>query len=130
MWSRSSFTPSVFSTSSRASLSTVRVLSPRKSIFNSPSSSMVFIGNWVTRVSSFLDNGTYSTRGLPEITTPAAWVEECLGIPSKDLEISIRYFTLSSSSYCLLSSGFISIALSMVMLSSIGIILAITSTSA
>ncbi len=117
-------------TVSIVSLITVSVLKPKKSIFKRPSSSKVVMVNCVTIVSSFFARGTYSSTGAEQITTPAAWVDACLGSPSRDLDISIKFLTLSFSSYCFLSSGFISRALSMVILSSIGIIFAITSTSA
>ena len=81
-------------------------------------------------LSSFFCSGTYSTNGFEAITTPAAWVDECLGKPSNVLLTSIRVFTLSSVSYAALSSGFISKAFSMVIPSIVGIILATLSTSA
>ena len=39
-------------------IATVRFLRPRKSIFRSPSSSIVVIVNWVTTLSSFFESGT------------------------------------------------------------------------
>ena len=49
-----SFRRTIFS----ASLSTVRVLRPKKSIFRSPSSSSVVMVYWVTTASSFFARGT------------------------------------------------------------------------
>ena len=80
--------------------------------------------------SSFFWSGTYSTKGWEAITTPAAWVDECLGSPSSLLLTSISSFTLSSVSYIVLSSGFKSKALSIVTPRTVGICLAILSTSA
>ena len=76
MCSRSSFTPQFFPIIFTASWMTVSVRSPRKSIFKRPSSSSVVIVNWVTMVPSApLDNGTYSSMEVLEITTPAACME-------------------------------------------------------
>ena len=47
-------------TMSSASLRTVRLRSPRKSIFSRPSSSSVVIGYWQTTDSSFFARGTYA----------------------------------------------------------------------
>ena len=58
-----------------ASSSTVRLRSPRKSIFSSPSSSSVVIWYWQTTDSSFFDSGTYSYTGFSVMTTPAACIE-------------------------------------------------------
>ena len=49
---------SIRRTCSSASWITVRFRRPRKSIFSSPSSSMVVMVYWVTMVSSFRDRGT------------------------------------------------------------------------
>ncbi len=93
------WTPLSFSIRATASRSTVKVRSPRKSIFKSPSSSMVVMVNWVvTEPSAPLDNGTSSSAGLEQITTPAACMEVCRGRPSRRLLISIRLFTCSSVS--------------------------------
>ncbi len=112
---------------------TVSVRSPRKSIFKSPSSSIVVIVNWVVTIPSVpLASGTYSSIGFCEITTPAAWVDECLGSPSKRFDISIKRVTRSSFSYMERSSGFILSARSIVMEApgSFGMLLAMLSTNA
>ena len=53
----------------------------QKSIFTSPSSSRVFMGNWVEIRSSLRYRGTVCD-GAVEITTPAAWVDAWRGMPS------------------------------------------------
>ncbi len=70
-------------TNCTASSSTVRFLSPRKSILRRPSSSSVVIWYWHTTDSSFFASGTYSYTGFSVITTPAAWVEAWRGMPLK-----------------------------------------------
>ena len=108
---------------------TVKFLSPKKSIFKSPSSSkVVIIYCVVIEPSAALDNGTYSSTGFPQITTPAACIDACRGSPSSLLDISIRYFTSGSESYNVFNSIFCFKAPSRVMLSSCGIIFAILST--
>ena len=78
---------------------TVRVRRPRKSIFRSPSSSMVVMVNWVvTEPSWALDRGTRSSAGSEQITTPAAWTELWRGSPSRRLAMSISLCTRSSCS--------------------------------
>ena len=110
---------------------TVRVRSPRKSIFKSPSSSMVVMVNWVVMVpSAALDKGTNSSMERLPITTPAACMEVCLGSPSRRLDMSIRLWTVSSSLYAFFRSGFMTSALSSVMPRSLGIIFAMESQSA
>ena len=108
---------------------TVRVLSPRKSIFSRPSLSMVPIGYWVVMTSSLRCSGTYSTTGFPVISTPAAWVEACLGMPSSVRAVSISCFTRGCSSYICLSMGEIVSALVSVIPRSNGIALATASVS-
>ena len=49
--------------------------------------------------------GTNSSIERLPITTPAACMEVCLGSPSRRLDISIRYFTCSSSLYSFFRSG-------------------------
>ena len=112
-------------TRSTASLMTVSVRNPRKSIFKSPSSSIVVIVNCVVmEPSDPLESGTNSSAGFWQITTPAACMEVCLGKPSSFIHMSNRFFTCSSVSYLLRSSGFISNAFCSVIFSSFGIILA------
>ena len=107
---------------------TVKVRSPRKSIFKSPSSSIVVMTNCVVIVPSELrDNGTYSSIAFWEITTPAACMEVWRGRPSSLFAMSMSLFTVSSDSYIERSSGFIMSALSIVILSSFGIFFAIVS---
>ena len=57
--------------------------------------------------SSFRASGTYSYTGRFVMTTPAAWVEACRGIPSSAMAVSMSFFTCGSSRYmsasCLLS---------------------------
>ena len=107
---------------------TVRVRKPKKSIFKRPNSSMVVIVNWVTICPSLLCNGTYSTTGLSVITTPAAWVEAFLGIPSTCEARSISSLVFSSPSYNFFNSGDIFRALAIVILSSLGTSFAVLST--
>ena len=105
-----------------ASRITVNVLRPRKSIFSSPSSSIVVIVNWVvTEPSCARASGTNSSIGFGPITTPAAWTELFRGSPSSRSARSIRCCACSLSSYRLFSSGFISSAFEIVMPSSFGI---------
>ena len=113
-----------------ASWITVRVLKPKKSIFKSPSSSKVVIINCVDICPSLTYKGTYVSTGSLVITTPQACVEACLGIPSKALAMSSIFPTSSSCSYKSLNSLFCSNALSIVIWSSFGIILANLSQSA
>ena len=128
MWLTSILIPWFLYTRSAASLMTVNVLSPRKSIFKSPSSSMVVMINCVVIVpSDALDSGTYSSIAFCEITTPAACIEVCRGSPSKRFDISISVRTFSSDSYMPRSSGFICSAFSIVIFSSFGIIFAMVS---
>jgi hypothetical protein len=63
---------------------TSRFRNPRKSIFNSPSASIVFIENCVTTSWSapFCWSGTMFISGSAPITTPAAWIESCRVRPS------------------------------------------------
>ena len=77
---------------------TDRFRSPRKSIFRSPSSSRVVMVNWVTTDSSLFARGTYSSTGSAVITTPAAWVEACRGIPSTFRAVSSSSRTWGSLS--------------------------------
>ncbi len=91
IWSISRRFPVSFSIISTASLITVRVRSPRKSIFKSPSSSSVVMVNCVVmEPSAPLESGTNSSADFWQITTPAACMEVCLGRPSSLLHISIR----------------------------------------
>ena len=61
-----------------------KLRSPKKSIFKRPIASTSFIVYWVRKASSEPRwSGTSSSRFLSLITTPAAWVETCLGNPSK-----------------------------------------------
>ena len=107
-----------------ASPITVNVRSPKKSIFNRPSSSILSLSYCVTKPSSLeFCTGTYSSNGTAEITTPAAWVEEFLAMPSKRKQRSNSSFTDASLSYRSLSS-FTSKDFFKVIPSSLGIILA------
>ncbi len=82
-----------------ASCITVNVRSPKKSIFKSPSSSSVVMVNCVVTVpSAALESGIYSSTGFGLIKTPAAWIEICLGSPSRRLDMSISPFACSSVS--------------------------------
>ena len=109
--------------------STVRVRSPRKSILSSPSSSIVVIVNWVVVLPSWARaSGTRSSAGSEQMTTPAAWTDVWRGRPSRRLDMSRRRLTFSSPSYAFLRSGFMLRALSSVMPSSLGTILAMLST--
>ena len=95
---KSMATPRFFFTWSTAFWITVSVRSPRKSIFRSPSSSSVVMVNWVVMVpSAALESGTYSSTDSRLMTTPAACIEECLGRPSRRMDMSIKYLTSSSS---------------------------------
>ena len=95
----SNSSPSFFRIIRTASWITVRVRSPRKSIFSRPSSSMVVMVNCVvTTLSAPRDRGTNSSKGSEPITTPAAWMEVCRGKPSSLMDISIRFLTPSSAS--------------------------------
>ena len=117
-------------TSRAASSSTVRLRRPRKSIFSSPSSSSVVIGNWQTTDSSFFASGTYSYTGFSVMTTPAACVEAWRGMPSKARAVSIRLCRRSSESY-ISRSGLESFkASSSVMFSVLGTCFATASVSA
>ena len=70
---------------SSASLMTVNVFNPRKSIFNKPRSPNGFIEYWVTISFEFVPvvSGTIFVSGSAPITTPAAWVEALREIPSR-----------------------------------------------
>ena len=111
-----------------ASAMTVRLRSPKKSIFKSPSSSRVVMVYWVTIASSFLASGTYFSTESRAITTPAAWVEAWRGIPSIFKAWSISSLTCGSLSYMMRRSGERSSAFSMVICSSIGMAFATLST--
>ena len=76
----------------------VNVRRPKKSIFKRPSSSKVVMGNWVTSTPSLLCRGTTVSRGTPEMTTPAAWVELCRGSPSSFMDRSSTFFVVGSES--------------------------------
>ena len=91
MWSMSMSAPWLCFASRTAFWITVRVLRPRKSIFKRPSSSMVVMVNWVVMVpSAALERGTKSSMDRLPITTPAAWMELCLGRPSRRFAMSMR----------------------------------------
>ena len=45
------------------------------------------------------------TTGSAVMTTPAAWVEVFLGIPSSCMAVSMSFFTLGSPSYISFSRG-------------------------
>ena len=99
IWSISIAFPLLFSAIRTAFWITVRVLNPRKSIFNRPSSSIVVIVNCVVIIPSEpRESGTYSSIGFCEITTPAACMDVWRGRPSRRLDISISCFTDSSVS--------------------------------
>ena len=128
MLSKSMVTWWFFSAMRTAFWITVRVLRPRKSIFNSPSSSMVVMVNWVVMVpSAALERGTNSSMERLPITTPAACMEVCRGSPSSRFDMSMRLCTVSSSLYAFFRSGFMVRALSSVMPRSLGIIFAMVS---
>ena len=114
----------------KASPITVKVRRPKKSIFKRPNSSMLSLSYCVTNPSSLaFCTGTWSSRGSAEITTPAACVDELRAIPSSFLPKSNNSLTLASASYRAFSSLPCS-ALSKVIPSSLGIILAMRFTSA
>jgi len=88
------------------------------------------MSNWVTTSSFFpVKSGRYSTRGLSEITTPAAWVEACRGSPSSTREIWINSPTSGFWSASPISLGSCFNASSRLMLRTSGTILAMASTS-
>ena len=132
-WSISSFTAAgsrrIMRTASRI---TVSVRRPRKSIFRSPSSSSVVMVYWVTTLRPRSSAGAHNLS--PErsaMTTPAAWVEACRGMPSSlrghvDQLLHVRVVVILA----LAARGYLSSALSMVIFSSKGTILATRSTSA
>ena len=109
---------------------TVMVLRPRKSNLTRPAFSTRFMSHWVT-VSLFLPlySGTYSVMAVSETTTPAAWVEAWRASPSRRRETSMRRATRASEPMRTLSSGSRTRALSMVILSSSGMSLAMRSVS-
>ena len=116
----------IFAASSR----TVRFLRPKKSILRSPSSSSVVIWYWHTTDSSFFDRGTYSYTGLSVMTTPAACILACRGIPSKASATSMSRCMVSSFSYISRSGFEILSASLMVMPSAMGTFFATLSVSA
>ena len=109
---------------------TVRLRSPKKSIFKSPSSSNAVMVYCVTAAPSFTLSGTYSSTGRSVITTPAACVDACLGIPSTLIAMSSSLFAVASVWHISLNSGVFSIACFRVMPSSRGISFAILSHAA
>ncbi len=123
--------PRVCRISFSASVRIVSVVRPRKSIFNRPIFSMATMSKAVT-ISSFLVlcSGTSSVSGLGEITTPAAWTPELRTMPSSLFAVSINSRIWPSFSMASRSCGESSMAWSSVMLSCVGTILAMRSTSA
>ena len=117
-------------TKSFVSCITVKVLSPKKSIFKSPNSSNVVMIYWVEIIPSLTYRGTYVSTGSFVITIPQACVEACLGIPSNPIAISNNFFISWSDSYFSNSSLFCSIAFFIVICNSLGIIFASWSASA
>ena len=85
----------------------VSVTSARKSIFNIPSASISFATNCVVMSSPFLESGTLSAIRFRQITTPAACIPVCLGIPSICRAISITRRRVWSSSYIAQNSAFL-----------------------
>ena len=81
----------------------------------------------VTEPSCAVASGSSSIAGALQMTTPAACTEACLGSPSSERLYDISCATSGSSSTALFRSGFIVSALSRVIPSSLGIILAIWS---
>ena len=79
----------------------LNVVRPKKSNLISPAFSTYFIENWVALVLVFgsLYSGTTLDKLSCPITTPAAWVEACLWVPS--------IFKLTSITLEILSSVFI-----------------------
>ena len=78
-------------TRSTACFMSVRVFSPRKSIFTSPQSSICFIVYCVAIAPVALSaqkRGTYFSRFSRPITTPAAWRLVCLWSPSSFIAVS------------------------------------------
>ena len=69
------------------------------------------------------------SRGSFDMTTPAAWVLECLVVPSTALAESTSFLTPSSASYISRSSSLSSMAVSSFMLSRLGTSRATLSTS-
>ena len=69
---------------------------------------------------SFVESGTYSYTGFSVMTTPAACVDACRGIPSSALATSIRCLSVGSLWYISLSGFERLIASSSVMFSALG----------
>ena len=113
-----------------ASEITVRVLSPRKSIFKSPNSSTGSLGYCVVKIPSCVVSGTSSLRGRSAMITPAACVPTFRTIPSITRPVSTICFAIGLFSYSFLNSGLFSIASSSEILRSSGTILASLSASA
>ena len=94
----------------------VRLVSPKKSIFSSPSMASGSMEYWVMEISLPASalvgrcRGTYSVRGSLEITTPAAWVLTWWAVPSKPAAFSTKSRTAGSVSYISFSSGLFSTA--------------------
>ena len=91
---------------SKQSLITVKAVSARKSTLSMPVFSRSDIANWVVS-SSFAETATgiNSWRGSGEITTPAAWTDECRAQPSSRRAISISSLTWGFEAISFLSSG-------------------------
>ena len=89
---------------------------------------MVVMVNCVTILPSLVESGTYSSAASRVITTPAAWVEACRGIPSSFRAISISSCTEGSCSYWRASSLEVFSAFCSVIFSSMGTSFATAST--
>ena len=124
------FSPEDSSIRSSVCFMTVRVFKPRKSNLIRPNFSIWSMVNWViiSPLAPFT-SGTYSIKGLSEMTTPEAWVDACRAIPSRDREIWSSFFSFSSPLSMRFNSGSSSMAFSSRTFGPSGTILAILSTS-
>ena len=117
-----------FLTSFMVSLITVRFLSPKKSIFSSPNSSISVILYWVTIRLFDKARGTISVKISLLITTPAACIDVWRGRASNFLAVSMSLLLSASFWYASLNLSDSSRALSRVILMTCGTNFAILST--
>ena len=99
--STSILSPVVCRMFSRASSMTLRLVSPRKSIFSRPICWTPSMSNWVTTASrSLVDrcSGTKFISGSGAMTTPAAWVLAFRQMPSSRRALSMICLAQSSFS--------------------------------
>ena len=127
-------TPLVFRTKSLTFAITDKFDNPRKSNFNNPKAATESIAYWVVGIpdSTFLValcKGKIVPIGFWEITTPAAWVLECLIEPSRFWAIFINSAISLSLSTASRNSSDSDKASRNVIFNLLGIILAILSTS-